>query len=167
MEKEALILGVGNVLLSDEGFGVRCVEYINDSYMLPKGVRAVDGGTGGLALLSVIGGYGRIIIIDALASNDEPGTIRRMEVSGATEIEPSNGELLSQTSLHGIGIRELLAASSMDGALPSVKIMGITPLDTSPGLELSPIARLRVALVAGLVCEELKSIGLEVERKRD
>ena len=71
------ILGVGNVLLMDEGFGVHFVKYLAERYQLPEGVRIVDGGTLSYALLDIICGCERLIVVDVVKSKDEPGAIYR------------------------------------------------------------------------------------------
>ena len=74
-EKETLVLGVGNLLLKDEGVGIHVIKALENE-KLPAHVHLMDGGTGGLHLLSWLQGYDRIIMIDATLDNNLPGTVR-------------------------------------------------------------------------------------------
>ena len=73
-----VVLGVGNILLKDEGVGVRVIEKLQGQYTLPENVRVVDGGTQGLWLLSTIQEADHLIVVDAVLGGDEPGTIYRL-----------------------------------------------------------------------------------------
>ena len=75
VEKETLVLGVGNLLLKDEGVGIHVIKALENE-KLPAHVHLMDGGTGGLHLLSWLQGYDRIIMIDATLDNNPPGTVR-------------------------------------------------------------------------------------------
>lgn len=74
-----LVLGVGNILLSDEGIGVRVVEALQQRYRVPEGVEMVDGGTCGMDLLDLIAGRDHLILVDAVATGGPPGTVVRLE----------------------------------------------------------------------------------------
>lgn len=158
--KTILILGVGNILLRDEGLGVRAVEYIKDRFYLPEDVLAVDGGTCGLTLLSLIKDFDHVIFIDAVRGDATPGTLYRIPGDELHRAPPL------MTTAHSIGVYELLAISSLEGYNLEVVIIGMEPLDISPGLELSPLVKERLPRIAELVGGELKRYGLEM-RKRD
>ena len=159
-EKKVLVLGVGNVLLSDEGLGVKALEFLKRDYAIPRSVSLVDGGTGGLALLSVITGHDSLIIMDAVRSGSAPGTVVRLE--GADRVR-SGGYRVS--SLHELGMEELLQASALEGCNPEIVIIGMEPEDTSAGLELSPRVRRGLPLMARMVAEELRRLGVKVKRR--
>ena len=78
VEKETLVLGVGNLLLKDEGVGIHVIKALENE-KLPAHVHLMDGGTGGLHLLSWLQGYDRIIMIDATLDNNPPGTVRLIQ----------------------------------------------------------------------------------------
>ncbi len=156
-EKGVLILGVGNILLGDEGLGVRVTEYIKDRYSLPPGVSVMDGGTGGLTLLKLLRDYDPVIIVDAIASRSSPGTLYRIPASELPKAPP----LMS--TAHQLGVKDLLSLSCLEGYDPDVVIIGMEPLDISPGLELSPLINLRLPLVANMVREELKRFGMDLK----
>ncbi len=156
-EKRALVLGVGNILLGDEGLGVRVTEYIKDRFSLPPEVSVMDGGTGALSLLGLLRDYDPVIIVDAIASSSSPGTLYRIPGSEL----PKSPPLMS--TAHQLGVIDLLSMASLDGYDPDVVVIGMEPLDISPGLELSPLVNLRLPLVAGMVREELKRFGVDLK----
>src|SRR6266496_5794983 len=98
----ALVLGIGNVLWADEGFGVRAVEALHDTYAFPPEVRLVDGGTQGLYLLNAVMATRRLIIFDAIDYGLRPGTLK---VLRNAEV-PAWGAV--KVSLHQTGFQELL-----------------------------------------------------------
>jgi hydrogenase maturation protease len=145
-----LILGIGNILLGDEGVGVRAVEALARRE-LPAGVEAVDGGTGGADLVEVIADRTRLIVIDAVAAGAEPGTVFRF----------TPGDLTSGTrpalSLHEFGLLETLAMAERLGCAPGeVVIFGVQPKTVAPGLELSPEVAAAVPAVIDQVLAELR-----------
>ncbi len=157
--RKFLILGIGNILLKDEGLGVRAIEYLRERFHIPPQVSILDGGTLGLALLSIIKEFNHIIVIDAVSSNGSPGTIYRIPANELPMVRPL------MTSLHQFGVRDLLAIASLQGYNPDVVIIGMEPLDISPGLELTELIKERLPVVVDLVREELQGFGVSmVER---
>ena len=123
MPDTILILGVGNVLWADEGFGVRCVEALADSFEFPDHVRLVDGGTRGIALLDEMEGTARMLLFDAVDYGLEPGSLRLI----AGEEIPrfiASGKL----SLHQTGFQDVLAYAQIAGILPpEIQLIGVHP----------------------------------------
>ena len=101
-EKETLVLGVGNLLLKDEGVGIHVIKALENE-KLPAHVHLMDGGTGGLHLLSWLQGYDRIIMIDATLDNNPPGTVRLIQPRYATDFPPL-------MSAHEIGLKDMIDA---------------------------------------------------------
>lgn len=123
--KKTLILGIGNILLSDEGLGVHIVNRILESGIaIPDDVEIIDGGTAGFDLLEPMMGRKKIIIIDALKVDDVPGSVYRFPPE---HIASSRNAM----SLHEFGIRELIATLRMLGHYPEIEIIGIVPSDVS------------------------------------
>ena len=75
-EKKTLVLGLGNVLMADEGIGVHVVRAL-EKHTLPEDVECLDGGTGGFILLEPLENAGRVLLIDAAADGNPPGTVTR------------------------------------------------------------------------------------------
>jgi hydrogenase maturation protease len=144
-----LILGVGNILLSDEGVGVRIVEAMG-SRVLPANVELFDGGTASLDLLDTLANRDRVIIIDAVKGGEEPGTVYRFHPNDITVQRPP------LTSVHQVGLFETLAMAEYLGCAPrEVTVFGIEPKEMGWGLELSSEMMKVVPRVIELVISEL------------
>ena len=117
-----LILGLGNPLRGDDGVGPFVVKALEERH-LPQGVDALDGGSGGLALLQVIEGWGRVIVIDAAGMGRQPGEFVRFQP------EDAHFTLRSEEfSFHETGLGEALAlAKALDQPLPEMVIYGVQP----------------------------------------
>ncbi len=159
--KKALVLGIGNVLLRDEGFGVRATEYFEGHFSFGPDVVCLDGGTSGLGLLSYIEDYTHIIVVDAVAANGSPGKIFRIPGE-----EVQKWPSLKSSTAHQIGLRDLLAIARFQGLNPELMIIGVIPKDISAGLELTPVIKKAVPLAAEAIAEELKRFGFKVEVKK-
>lgn len=123
--QRVLILGIGNILQSDDGIGVHIVNHILDSGIpLPEEIEVVDGGTAGFDLLSVMKGRDRIIIVDALKTDDIPGSIYRFSPENVVNSRAS-------ISLHEVGIKEVIRMLGLLGENPEIEIIGIVPKDIS------------------------------------
>jgi hydrogenase maturation protease len=143
-----LVLGIGNILLRDEGVGVRVVEALR-LMSVPAGVELVDGGTGGADLVEVLADRRHVIVVDAMAADDPPGTIRRMTPD---DLLPQQDVPLS---LHQLGLLESLAIARRLGCAPGeVIVFGIQPAEIAPGLDLTPTVAAVVPKVAALVLQE-------------
>ena len=144
-----LILGVGNILLSDEGVGVRVIEAM-EGRELPDNVELFDGGTASVDLLDSLANRDKVIIIDAVKGGNEPGTLYCFTPADIT-VQRQN-----LTSLHQVGLLETLTMTEYLGcATREVVIFGIEPQKVSWGLELSPEVTAVVPRVVELVLNEL------------
>lgn len=145
-----LILGIGNRLCSDDGLGGAAVELILERYQLPAGVVARDGGTLGLHLLPDLVEVEQLIIIDAICSEQAPGSIIRR--AGAERAATPG----SQLSLHQCGLGDLLAVAQTLGSCPAQIILwGIVPASTAPGLSLSPVVAAQLELLVERIIEDV------------
>ncbi len=128
--KKTLILGIGNVLLGDEGAGVHAIKYLN-GLSLPGNVDLLDGGTGGFHLLSLFRDYTRIIIIDAALNDDLPGTVNLLKPRYASDFPRT-------LSAHDIGLKDLVESASLLGELPELYLITVSIHPEQPlSLELS------------------------------
>lgn len=131
--RSLLILGVGNVLMGDDGIGPRLATALErDAAHLPAGSRIVDGGTLGLPLLPVLDGAGALLVLDALETGSPPGTVIVL-VGDACE-----GALGQRLSAHQVAVADLLAAARLTGFQGDIAMVGVQPCDLTPGLDLSP-----------------------------
>jgi len=128
--KKILVLGVGNVLLSDEGVGVQVIRKMQEMD-LSKDVELIDGGTAGLNLLNYIEDREKLIVIDCLKTEDKPGSIYRFRLEDLT----TSAEII--TSLHQMGLLETLNVLSQTSQRPDTIIIGIVPKTTDLNMRLS------------------------------
>jgi hydrogenase maturation protease len=158
---KTLILGVGNLLLSDEGVGLRVVERLATSYDLPEGVRILDGGTLGLDLLYYLEGVENLLIVDAVEMGKEPGTLLRLEGDEVPSF------LSIKMSPHQIGIPDMLFAARLKDLYPrNVVLWGVQPAVLDTGLELSPPVAAQVNALVDKVVEQLVQWG-ELPRRKN
>jgi hydrogenase maturation protease len=145
-----IILGVGNLLLSDEGVGVHIANELL-KMNLPPEVSVIEGGTDGFRLLNIITEADRLIIIDAVKGDAPPGSIYRFDI-GEVQNSPSG----FKTSVHQIGILEVLDLSELIGKTPHTTVIGIEPKCLEMGMELSPEIKTKIPKIIELVLDELK-----------
>jgi len=120
-----LVLGIGNILWADEGFGVRAVEEFHRRYAVPEGVTVLDGGTQGLYLVNILQDYEHLLVFDAIDYGLEPGTLK---VVRDEEVPKFTGA--KKMSLHQTGFQEVLSAADLLGYYPSkLALIGCQPLD--------------------------------------
>lgn len=157
MTKRVLVLGIGNLLLGDEGVGVRVVEAFEKAYELPDGVEALDGGTSGMDLLNQIAGIDHLIVTDAVRAGGEPGDIVRLVDDDVPAF------FRNKMSPHQVGLADVLAAAHLTGEAPSnVTLIGIHPLDMDLGLDLSPTVAAQVDPAVAMVVDELRALGFSL-----
>jgi hydrogenase maturation protease len=145
-----VILGVGNLLLSDEGVGVHVANELM-RMSLPPEVSVVEGGTDGFGLLNIITEANRLIVIDAVKGDAAPGSIYRFDI-GEVRNCPSG----FKTSVHQIGILEVLDLSELIGRTPYTTVIGVEPKSLEMGMELSPEIKAKIPRVIELILDELK-----------
>lgn len=126
-----MIMGVGNVLLSDEGLGVRFLDEF-DKESLPENVELVEGGTAGLELVHLITEVDFLILIDAVNAKSEPGSVFRFRPEDI-RILPD----MFEVSFHQVGIIEVLNVADLLGNAPQTMIYGVQPKSLDWGMELS------------------------------
>ncbi len=155
-QAEVLILGIGNLLWADEGFGVRCVEDLSARWQLPRAVRALDGGTQGLYLLPHVQCAKRLIVFDAVDYGLEPGSVR---VVADDDVPRFLGA--KKMSLHQTGFQEVLASAALIGAMPErLMLFGVQPEELEDfGGSLRPCVRARVAEAVAWVVDLLIEWG--------
>jgi hydrogenase maturation protease len=153
-QKQILVLGVGNILLRDEGVGVRIVEKLDEEYVFSPNVELMDGGTLGLKLLGPISEADHLIVVDALQNGQPPGTLYRLL---GEEVKRT---LASKNSLHQVDLLETLAYCEILGKCPSTVIIGIEPADISAwSTELTETIQAHVSEMALEVLKEIEKTG--------
>ncbi len=152
-----LVLGIGNVLLTDEGVGIRAIKELERRYSFSVDVELMDGGTAGIELLRHISGRTHLIIIDAMKCGKPPGTVLRVEG------EDVPAAFRTRISPHQLGLSDLLAAAMLTDELPeNLVLFGVEPASLEPSLELSEKVEASLEKLLLAVCNELSAIGCSV-----
>jgi len=148
-----LILGVGNLLLGDDGFGVHLINALQDA-PLPPNVRLLEAGTVSHQLIPLFREIDYLIVIDVVEAGDVPGSIFRFS--------PDDMQFPSEqkASLHQISLIDVLRMAELTGGKPKTVILGVQPKDVSSwSLELSDELKAVIPKVKDLLFQELKKIG--------
>ncbi|MBP3780046.1 MAG: HyaD/HybD family hydrogenase maturation endopeptidase [Selenomonas sp.] len=160
-KNEVTILGIGNVILRDEGFGVRVAEYLDKYYEFPDTVQIVDGGTLGIELTQYVTGTEKLLVIDSINGGAEPGTTFRFHNDDVME------HFQDKLSAHEVGIQDVLGLLTVTGhKIPDVVVIGAQPYDVEAGVELSEGMMKLLPQMVEQALSELKNWGIE-PRKRE
>lgn len=155
VQRDVLVLGIGNFLWADEGFGVRAVEALHQAFRFPDGVELMDGGTLGLSLLPYVESSRRVLVFDAIDYGLEPGTLR---VLRDAEVPAWGARKLSP---HQNGFNDVLALAQLHGSAPEhIVAIGVQPqtLDDFGGSLTAPV-RARLPDAIGLASDQLAEWG--------
>ena len=158
--KQILILGIGCILYSDEGFGVRVIEQLREQYEFPENVTLVDGGVLGLNLLSVLSEADHLIVVDAIRNRGKPGDLYRVEGDAIPD------RIRGKNSLHQVDFLETLTVCQALDKVPETVIFGVEPEDIETlSLDLTPTTRARVDQVIEWVLGEVRRLGVCYQRR--
>ncbi len=159
-QSDVTVLGVGNVILRDEGFGVRVAEYLDAHYDFPENVQIVDGGTLGIELTQFVTGTKKLLVIDSINGHAAPGT------RFAIRDDDVLAHFQDKISAHEVGIQDVLALLEVTGhKIPTVTVLGAQPYNLEAGVELSEEMKKLVPEVAEEALAELKTWGVEATAK--
>ncbi len=151
------ILGLGNILLQDEGFGVHFVRWLENNYRIPEGVKIVEGGTLGYGLLDTVCSCDKLFVIDVIKVKDEPGSAYRFTK------EEVDAQMLEPTSAHEVSFQDVLCKAELIDELPEVVFLCIVPNEyKDTGLELTPLMRDKFSDVERLLLKELSLNGVNL-----
>jgi hydrogenase maturation protease len=154
------VLGLGNILLSDEGAGIKAIEELSRRFDVPDSVEIIDGGTMGLELLPYFENRSHVLIVDAVKTGKTPGTIVR--------IDDPPAYFNTKTSPHQIGLSDVMGVAAILGHLPPhIVLFGIEPKRLSTDLDLSRDVAQNIHRLADMVAAELKAIGLKIRKKNN
>ena len=149
-----LILGVGNLLLSDEAVGVRIVEGLGREYRFAPGIELLDGGTAGMELLEAMASRDHIILADAVRSGNPPGTVVTLKDE---EIPTLFGRKISP---HQLGLADVLSALHMTGESPKrLTLIGVEPESLEPRIGLTPVVAAAMGEATDRILTLLASVG--------
>lgn len=160
--RSLLVLGLGNVLCRDDGVGIAAVEELCRRYEAPAGVRILDGGTLGLALLAHVGDADDLILVDAIRAEAPPGSLVRL---AGDEVAPAVRERLS---VHQIGVADLLDGMLWLGLRPkNAVLLGLVPETLEVGVGCSPAVAAVLPLLVEEVAREAADLGHALRRRQD
>ena len=149
------LIGVGNILLKDEGIGVRVAEELKKKHW-PPSVEVIDGGVAGFGLIDFFLESTKVFLIDAADMNLPPGTIRRF-AADAIRLQEEAPKL----SMHEVSLLEVLGITrALDSSPREIIIIGIQPKEISGGMELTPELQAVVPKVIEMVLKELEKDGI-------
>ena len=156
------VLGIGNVLWADEGFGVRAVEALQQRYRFAPQVQLVDGGTQGRYLVPLVNAADRLLILDAVDYGLAPGTLKLVEDA---EVPRFMGA--KKMSLHQTGFQEVIAAADLTGQLPEeLLLIGVQPEELEDyGGSLRPVVKSRLDDAVAMAVAQLRDWGHALERR--
>ncbi|MDA8158915.1 MAG: HyaD/HybD family hydrogenase maturation endopeptidase [Deltaproteobacteria bacterium] len=148
------IIGIGNLILKDEGLGVHFINLLREKYIFNGDIKLIDGSTLGYGLLDDIFGLDDIIVVDALKTEEGPGRIFKFK----------NGDIpanLMKKTAHDVEFIDVITMCALQGHNPDITIFAVSPEDCSGvGTELSPPLRDAMPKLENLVLEEIKPFGI-------
>lgn len=161
MANKFVVLGIGNILLSDEGVGVRVVQDLENQYVFPENVELVDGGVGSFSLLPYIESAEKLLVIDAISGGKPPGTIYKFKG------EEIPHQIIEKLSIHELNFSDILNLAKLRGKYPEeLVIIGIEPKSLEIGLELSEEVKSNYEKLLNEVLDQLREWGVEVISKK-
>ncbi len=164
LDWDTLILGIGNVLWADEGFGVRCVETLNERCRFASSVCVMDGGTQGIFLLPWVRSSRRLLIFDAIDFGLRPGTLKLIV---GDDVPTYMG--VKKVSMHQAGFQEVLSSAQLSGEFPDeIALVGVQPelLDDYGG-SLTPTVKQQIDPALGLARQVLDRWKVEITARTD
>jgi len=150
-----LVLGIGNLVMSDDGVGVKVIHRLQKEYLFPDSVEVLDGGTLGLDLLPKLEGIDHLIVVDAVETGQKPGSCVRL----AGEELPI--ALETKVSPHQMGLKDLLSVAQLLGQSPAEMVLvGVQPGSIEMDTELTPEVEAVLDVLIDNVLEEIRNIGI-------
>ncbi|MCF8175663.1 MAG: HyaD/HybD family hydrogenase maturation endopeptidase [Burkholderiaceae bacterium] len=154
----AVVLGIGNTILTDEAAGVRAVEALEQGWKLPENVLAIDGGTSGMEMIEELSDLDFLVVLDVLKTGAEPGTV--VKIAG-DEIPVFFRKKLSP---HQIGLPDVLASLELLDTLPrEIVVLGVELISLELGMEMTPTVAEKVPVLAAMAAAELEARGYRIE----
>ena len=153
------ILGIGNTLLTDEGFGVHFVDWFSKRYRATDDVQMIDGGTLGYALLDIICSCDHLIVVDVLKVQDTPGSIYRFNK------EEMEIHMPPPTSAHEVTFSDVLFKTEMMDESPETIFLCIVPKEYGDmNLEMTPFIQDKFPVMEKLLLHELELLNVKLEK---
>jgi hydrogenase maturation protease len=159
-----LLLGIGNLLWADEGFGVRVIEHLQDRYRFPDNVTLMDGGTQGIYLVEHVQAADVLVVFDAIDYGLPPATLKRIEDDAVPNFLGAK-----KMSLHQTGFQEVLATAQMLGGYPErLLLIGVQPEELEDyGGSLRPAVKAQIDPAIAMAFAYLEEFGISAERMHE
>lgn len=155
-----MVLGVGCILFSDEGFGIRVIEKLQELYEFPDNVSIVDGGVLGINLLGVISEADQLIVVDVIRNKKAAGSLYRLEGDAIPE------RIRAKNSLHQIDFIEALTLCQALDKVPETVIVGVEPEDIDTlSIDLTPAIQTKIDPVINMVMAELDRLKVSYQKR--
>ena len=159
-DNSIVVLGVGNILLTDEGLGVHVVKELKENYNFTPEISLIDGGTMGMELLTYMRGMKRILLIDAINGGEAPGTVYEFP---HRELEQYFTEHIS---VHEVGMQDILRIRAIqENPLEDAIVIGVEPESLEIGFEPSAAVQQALPEVKARVLSVLRGWGIQIEPK--
>ena len=153
----AVVLGIGNTILSDEAAGVRTVEALEQAYQIPDNVLVIDGGTSGMEMIEDLSNLDFLLVVDVVTTGAAPGTL--VKIAGA-EIPVFFRDKLSP---HQIGLPDVLASLELLDAIPKeIVVLGVEPISLELGLDMTPTVAATIPELVHRAVTELRARGYKM-----
>lgn len=160
-DKKFGIVGIGNLLLEDEGFGVHAVQYLENNYTFPDCVEIQDAGTAGIYMSPFLEECDPVIVIDVVDIEGEPGSFHHFTLS-----DVKSGKFSTRLSPHQLGLLEILEVCKLRDAAPEqMEFFTIIPYALGETIELSDVAAGKMKEVVQMILDRLDELGIKVEKK--
>ncbi len=154
----AVVLGIGNTILTDEAAGVRAVEALERDYRLPANVQAIDGGTSGMEMIEDLSNLDFLIVIDVVKTGAAPGTVVRIAGNQIPVF------FRNKLSPHQIGLPDVLASLELLDAIPKeIVVLGVEPISLELGMEMTPTVAAKIPQLVAMAVAELTARGYLLE----
>ena len=162
--KKTGVLGIGNLLLSDESFGIHVTEYLEKEYLFPDSVTIIDGGTAGIYMAPFLESHDPVFVIDVInLKGAAPGSLYTF-----TATEAKNGSIQARMSPHQLGILEILDICKLRDINPeTVEFFCVVPKSLATGLEMTDPVASQVAHIGDLLVQRLKGLGHAIHSNKD
>jgi len=162
-DKKIGILGIGNLIVGDEGFGVHTIRYLEQHYEFPDNVVVMDGGTAGIYMSPFLEECDPVIVIDVVDIDAEPGSMHYY-----SNEDVKAGKLSTRMSPHQLGLLEILEICKLRDAAPeSLEFYCVVPKVLETSTELSDVVAPRVKEISDIVLKRLAEMGVDVSRRSD
>lgn len=160
-EKKIGVLGIGNLILGDEGFGIHTIQYLEENYIFPDNVLVHDGGTAGIYMSPFLEECDPVFVIDVVDIDAEPGSMHYY-----SNEDVKAGKISTRMSPHQLGLLEILEICKLRDAAPEkLEFYCVVPKILETTMELSDAVAPRVKEIADLILKRLEEAGVQVEKR--